>query len=98
MGEARVQYQRAAAKTARALGLARAPSGTFAFFDTRPFLRPGETPQQLLERIARVGVVLTPGGVSGGAYADWARLCFTSVPPSTLDRALDRLEQELRRV
>jgi N-succinyldiaminopimelate aminotransferase len=70
------------------LRIPRPASGTFAFFDTRPFRRDGETAHQLLERVARAGVVLTPGLATGRDYADYARLCFTAVPPSTLERAL----------
>lgn len=67
-------------------------SGTFVFFDTRPLLRAGEKPHDLLARVARAGVVLTPGTAAGSAYGDWARLCFTCVPLPTLLRALATLE------
>lgn len=90
--DARASYERAAERTARTLRIARPESGTFAFFDTRPFRRDGEAAHQLLERIARAGVVLTPGLAAGNDYADWARLCFTAVPPPTLERALATLE------
>jgi len=96
MESARSQYREAAQHTAHVLGCELPASGTFAFFDTRPFLRAGESPEQLLQRCARAGVVLTPGGVTGQAYGAWARLCFTSVPLSTLDRALDVLGSVLR--
>jgi N-succinyldiaminopimelate aminotransferase len=48
-----------------------------------------------MERCARAGVVLTPGAATGADYADWARLCFTSVPLATLERALSALSGEL---
>jgi N-succinyldiaminopimelate aminotransferase len=89
---ARASYQRAAQRTAEVLRIPCPASGTFAFFDTRPFRRDGETAHQLLERIARAGVVLTPGPAAGNDYADWARLCFTAVPPAALERALATLQ------
>ncbi|MFT3923020.1 MAG: pyridoxal phosphate-dependent aminotransferase [Myxococcales bacterium] len=93
---ARSAYAEAALRTSRVLGLPRPQSGTFAFFDTGPFLRAGETPVTWLERCARAGIVLTPGAATGEAYASWARLCFTSVPLNTLDRALTVLNRALR--
>jgi N-succinyldiaminopimelate aminotransferase len=88
VANARALYRAAAARTAQVLRIPRPASGTFAFFDTRPFRRDGETAHQLLERVARAGVVLTPGLATGRDYADYARLCFTAVPPPTLERAL----------
>jgi len=92
---ARQQYETAAQMTAQALRVPTPESGTFVFFDTTALLLPGEQPHALLERIARAGVVLTPGSVAGKAYAAWARLCFTSVPLPTLSRALATLESVL---
>lgn len=99
-GEAWVQntrraYREAATRTAEALRIARPESGTFVFFDTRPYRRSGETAHQLLERIARAGVVLTPGSVAGHDYADYARLCFTAVAAPALERALATLQSVL---
>ncbi|HEY6880125.1 MAG TPA: pyridoxal phosphate-dependent aminotransferase [Polyangiales bacterium] len=88
---ARAAYRAAAARTAEVLRIPRPESGTFAFFDTRPYRRDGETAHQLLERIARAGVVLTPGLATGRDFTDYARLCFTAVPPPTLERALAAL-------
>ncbi len=96
IARARGAYAEAAQRTSRVLGTARPQGGTFAFFDTRPFLAPGETAAAWLERCARAGIVLTPGLATGAAYADWARLCFTSVPLNTLDRALAILEELVR--
>lgn len=92
---ARTAYQGAAERTARALRQAAPAAGTFVFFDTRRFRREGESAQALLERAARAGVVLTPGAATGAAFADWARLCFTSVAPDALERALAALERVL---
>ena len=89
---ARTLYKAAAERTARALRVPTPASGTFLFFDLRPHLSPGETAHELLQRIARAGVVLTPGEVAGQAYGTWARLCFTCVPTAALERALATLE------
>ena len=95
LSEARARYQAAAQQTAKALKIAVPEGGTFVFFDTRPYLQKNETPEALLERCARAGVVLTPGVVAGAAYRAWARLCFTCVPPSVLTRALATLQRLL---
>jgi N-succinyldiaminopimelate aminotransferase len=95
VAEARATYAEAGRATAAALNIPAPESGTFVIFDTRPFLRDGETPAQLLARCARRGVVLTPGAATGAAYADHARLCFTAVAPDALERALSVLRDEL---
>jgi N-succinyldiaminopimelate aminotransferase len=92
---ARGAYREAAEQTAQALGIAVPEGGTFVIFDTRPFLRAGETAPDLMARCARAGVVLTPGAVTGAAYTDYARLCFTALEPATLARALRALRQAL---
>jgi N-succinyldiaminopimelate aminotransferase len=93
--ESRALYAEAAARTAEALSIATPESGTFVIFDTRPFLRAGESAGDLLARCAKRGVVLTPGAATGAAYADFARLCFTAIAPAPLSRALAILKQEL---
>jgi N-succinyldiaminopimelate aminotransferase len=95
LSRARSAYRAAAEATARALRISVPDSGTFAFFDLTPLLQSGESPSELLERVARSGVVLTPGAVAGSAYATWARLCFTAVEPTALARALATLESLL---
>jgi N-succinyldiaminopimelate aminotransferase len=95
LAEARAAYAEAGAATAFALNIPAPESGTFVIFDTRAFLRPDETPADLLARCARRGVVLTPGAATGAAYADHARLCFTAVDPAVLKRALEVLRREL---
>ncbi len=93
---ARALYQEAAERAARTLAQPRVQSGTFAFFDTRPFLRTGEDAGDLLLRCARRGVVMTRGDACGADHAAWARLCFTAVPPDQLNAAMDILAEELR--
>jgi N-succinyldiaminopimelate aminotransferase len=92
---ARESYRSAAQLAARALRVTPPDSGTFLFFDLRPHLRKGEATHQLLQRIARAGVVLTPGTAAGRDFVDWARLCFTCVPTAALARALATLERVL---
>ena len=95
LAEARARYRAAAEQTAETLRVAVPEGGTFVFFDTRPHLRAGETPEALLERCARAGIVLTPGAVAGANYASWAPPCFACVPPSVLSRALPTLQRLL---
>jgi N-succinyldiaminopimelate aminotransferase len=91
LARARDLYADASRRAAAVLGLPAPAGGTFLFFDTRPHRRSGESAQAFLERCAAAGVTLTPGSAAGQAYGDWARLCFTSVPPVQLERALDCL-------
>ena len=74
-----------------ALGVAAPQGGTFLFFDASPYVRPGESVMQLLERCVDAGVMLTPGSASGQAFESWVRLCFTAVSQSDLEDALSRL-------
>ncbi len=91
LDESRELYREAARRAADALGVPPPPAGTFLFVDLRPHLAPSEDPAGFLERCLDAGVLLTPGSASGRDYADWARLCFTIVPPDVLDEALARL-------
>jgi N-succinyldiaminopimelate aminotransferase len=95
LARARGLYADAARRAASALGLPAPSGGTFVFFDTRSHRQPGETAQAFLARCVAAGVMLTPGSAAGQAYADWARLCFTSVPPDELECALDCLRSVL---
>lgn len=88
---ARRTYEEAAAMTALALGIPKPDGGTFVFFDVRAKRLPGEDTVGLLERCLAAGVLLTPGAASGKDYEGWVRLCFTSVPPEDLAKALERL-------
>jgi N-succinyldiaminopimelate aminotransferase len=97
LADARARYREAAAAAADALGLPMPAGGTFLFFDTGPHLRRGESVMGFLERCLDAGVMLTPGSASGRDFERWARLCYTSVPPSELEQALGRLRDVLRR-
>ncbi len=97
LAQARALYRDAALRAAQVLGVAPPSGGTFLFFDTRPHRLPGEDGQAFLQRCLAAGVMLTPGSAAGQDYQDWARLCFTSVPPDQLERALSRLRSVLAR-
>jgi N-succinyldiaminopimelate aminotransferase len=92
VAEARRAYGEAGALAAQTLGVRAPQGGTFLFFDTSPHLDPADADcLPFLQRCLDAGVMLTPGASCGEAYARWARLCFTSVPPHELEAALDRL-------
>ncbi len=93
---ARALYHEAGRRSADALGLPHPEGGTFLFFDTKPYLREGETSSvPFLLRCLDAGVLLTPGSASGRDYERYARLCFTCVPPHELDEALACLKAAL---
>jgi N-succinyldiaminopimelate aminotransferase len=95
IAHARAHYRELGHRAADALDLPRPPGGTFLFFDTRGRRRDGESALAFLERCVDAGVLLTPGTASGKDFEDWARLCFTTLPPSELDEALARLRAVL---
>lgn len=95
MEATRAHYRDLGERAASALGLPRPPGGTFLFFDTRPLRREGEGALAFLERLVDHGILLTPGTACGRDYADWARLCFTTLPPGELDEALEVLRSVL---
>lgn len=92
LAAARASYKGAGLAVAQTLGVDAPDGGTFVFFDVTPNLRDGEDCLGLLERCLDVGVLLTPGAACGEHYADWVRLCFTSVPPAQLQEALELLK------
>ncbi len=97
MEESRALYRDAAERTAAALGVPAPEAGTFLFANVSHLLRPDDedcTP--LLERCADRGVLLTPGQSCGRDFARWVRLCFTAVPPTALERALEELRPLFR--
>lgn len=94
---ARTLYAAAGRRAADTLGIARPEAGTFLFFDASAWLAPGEDVVAFLERCLDAGVLLTPGSASGRDFARWARLCFTTVPPTELEDALGRLSSVLQR-
>jgi N-succinyldiaminopimelate aminotransferase len=95
LANARSLYAAAARQAADALRLPMPAGGTFLFFDATPHLRAGESLMGFLERCLDAGVMLTPGSASGQHYENWARLCYTTVPPDDLRAALDRLRHVL---
>lgn len=96
VAEARRLYAGAAQAAADALDTPTPQGGTFLFFDGSPWLAPDEEDcSSLLTRCRDAGVMLTPGVSCGSAYARWARLCFTAVPPDRLAASLVALRSAL---
>jgi N-succinyldiaminopimelate aminotransferase len=93
LAQMRETYGRAAKLAASALEQPTPAGGTFLFFDISPFMKRGDTPDDVLERCANAGVMLTPGGACGAAYTTWARMCFTTVPEAELERACELLRE-----
>lgn len=94
--DARARYGRAAALCAKTLGLPTPRSGTFLFFDTRPYRSPGESAMDFLRRAVHGGVMMTPGTACGTDFEDWARLCFTVLDEAKLTEAMRQLSQVLK--
>jgi aspartate/methionine/tyrosine aminotransferase len=93
--EARSDYRRARDSTVGALagaGLAlNVPEGgSYIFVDFSRVLA-GRPLKDLLEAAIDAGVLLAPGDGFGGAFASWARLCFTAVTPDRLREGVSRL-------
>lgn len=87
----RAAYAEAARMTAATLGVPRVEAGAFVFFDVAQRVGPAEDAMPFLERCVDAGVLLVPGAACGAAHRTWARACFTTLAPSALERALDRL-------
>lgn len=101
LDEARAEYTAARALAASALRSAgidfhEAEGGVYHFCDFTKQLG-GRPVSALLERAIENGVMLAPGAAFGAAYANWARLCYTSVPRETLEQGLERLVRAVRR-
>jgi aspartate/methionine/tyrosine aminotransferase len=95
MDETRLAYRQARDATMQALAgsgaLTHTPEGgTYVFLDFSRVLA-GRPLRMLLERAIDHGVLLAPGDGCGGAFATWARLCFTSVPGPRLLEGIARL-------
>lgn len=87
LAETRAAYRAAARATAAAFGAPVPAGGTFLFADVRPTVGGDDATPLLLALLDR-GVILTPGGACGEAYGGFVRVCFTSVHPEELARAL----------
>jgi aspartate/methionine/tyrosine aminotransferase len=59
---------------------------------------PMDAMYSLLDELAGVGVLLAPGSAFGKDFGDWARLCYTTVPPDRLDEGIGRINSVLERV
>lgn len=73
---------------------ARAEGATYLFVDFAEVLR-GRSLEAFLETAIDRGVLLAPGRSFGSAYATWARLCYSAVPPDRLELGLSRLRQAI---
>jgi len=98
LAEARGRYRQARDRAVARLELpVRVPDGsTYLFLDLAGHGTGGaDGCLPVLERFAAAGVLLAPGAPFGLAYADWARLCFTSVPEERMLEAIDRINRVL---
>ena len=91
---ARASYREVGEATAALLGLPPPEGSMFHFVNVRKQLD-ARGVQGFLEDCLADGVALAPGASSGAGYADWVRLCYTSVPPS---QALDAVGRVARRL
>jgi N-succinyldiaminopimelate aminotransferase len=75
-----------------------AEAGAFVFLDLRGSgVKDHDSCLRFMHRCLDVGVSLCPGQVFGERFGGFARLCYTSVPPEQLRRALRLLQPLLRR-
>ena len=98
LADARTRYRQARDRALAALSIpARCPEGsTYLFLDLAGHGSGGtEGCLPVLERFASNGVLLAPGAPFGLAYADWARMCFTSVPEDRLLEGIHRINRAL---
>lgn len=90
------EFGEAGRRTADVLGVPHPEGGTFLFVDASPWLpSDAEDAMPFLERALDAGVQLTPGSSCGDDYKRFVRVCFTSLPLSEHDRALDALRRAL---
>lgn len=66
-----------------------ASGGLYTFLDLS---RDGDG-EQFVRRCAESGVGLAPGHVFGAHCTDWARICYTAVPPTDLASAIGRINK-----
>jgi len=97
--EARAHYREARDVAASALrdlpiDFSLAEGGTYLFIDFTRALK-GQPLRVLLESAIDRGVLLAPGEAFGAAYANWARLCYSAVPPDRLHVGLSRLRDAI---
>ena len=94
ISRARALYQTAGDAAAAALRLPPPEGSTFLFLDLRAVVDDRGV-AGFLEDALEDGVLLAPGESCGKAYAGWARLCFTSAPPTQVELAIARLSRRL---
>jgi aspartate aminotransferase/N-succinyldiaminopimelate aminotransferase len=67
----------------------RIDGGMYAWLDLRDWA--GGQPAGFVKACLEAGVGIAPGHAFGAHCSDWARLCFTAVPPEQLIPALDAI-------
>lgn len=99
VSETRELYQQAAATVASRLDAKFRPAqgGGYVFIDLTDDLQGQSAIDWLLELLEQ-GVCLSPGNVFGQDFSNWARVCYTAVPPEQLHLALDKLNGALARL
>jgi len=65
--------------------------GGFYFFVRLGSGWKGLSSSEKVNRMLDVGVVMSPGEAFGDVYDEWARLCFTVVPPDTMKEVVEKL-------
>jgi aspartate/methionine/tyrosine aminotransferase len=100
--EARNHYREARDVAASALrelpiDFALAEGGTYLFINFERALK-GRPLRVLLETAIDRGVLLAPGEAFGAAYGNYARLCYSAVPPDRLAIGLQRLREAIETI
>lgn len=67
--------------------------GGFYFFVRLGAEWKGLPSSEKVKRMLDAGVVMSPGEAFGDVYDDWARLCFTIVPPDVMKQAVEKLNE-----
>jgi aspartate/methionine/tyrosine aminotransferase len=88
-------YREVGDAAAAILGQPPPQGSTFLFLDVQNCLDDRGL-HGLLADCFEDGVLVAPGGSSGEAYAEWVRLCYTSVAPDQVLEAVRRLAARLR--
>ena len=96
ISESREAYREVGAAAAALLGQEAPGGSTFLFLDVAAQLD-ARGLEGFLADCFNDGVLVAPGASSGSDYADWIRLCYTSVPPRDALEAVSRLARRLGR-
>ena len=86
IAHARGQYEQAGRRVAGVLGLPAPQGSTFLFLNLEGRLD-ARGVNGFLSELVEHGVLMAPGPSFGRDYAQWVRLCFSSVTPDQAERA-----------